>query len=189
MLGWDGGDSGGCGGTGRCAGGRQSSGDGSNRTADSRGRQNDRFRGSSGSGTVDRPRPAINKSRCWEESEERHDGVSPVLLAQCQWASKTAEGDPQGVDSGDGGGREEAQDGSDRTADSRPVVMLVMLAAFGAGTVGSGRCGGGTGSAADSVRGSVWSGGPRRVRAAGSIGRGCACLAGGGAKLCILKES
>ena len=75
----------------RCAGGRQSSGDGSNRTADSRGRQNDRFRGSSGSGTVDRPRPAINKSRCREESEERHDGVSPVLLAQCQWASRTGE--------------------------------------------------------------------------------------------------
>ena len=51
------------------------------------------------------------KSRWSEESEERHDGVSPVLLAQCQWASKTAEGNPQGADTGDGGGREEAQDG------------------------------------------------------------------------------
>ena len=52
-----------------------------------------------------------SKGRCGEESEKRHDGVSPVLLAQCQWASKTAEGNPQGADTGDGGGREEAQDG------------------------------------------------------------------------------
>ena len=55
--------------------------------------------------------------------------------------------------------------GSDRTADSRPMVMLVMLAAFGAGTVGSGRCGVDTGSAEDGVRGSVSSLRLRGVRA------------------------
>ena len=43
--------------------------------------------------------------------------------------------------------------------------MLVMLAAFGAGTVGSGRCGVDTGSAEDGVRGSVSSLRLRGVRA------------------------
>ena len=43
-----------------------------------------------------------SKSRCGVESEKRHDGVSPVLLAQYQWASKTAEENPQGAGTGDG---------------------------------------------------------------------------------------
>ena len=48
-----------------------------------------------------------SKSRCREESEKRHDGVSADLLAHYKWASKTAEENPQGADTGDGGGREE----------------------------------------------------------------------------------
>ena len=48
-----------------------------------------------------------SKSRCGVESEKRHDGISSVLLAHCQWASKTAEENPQGADTGDGGGRGE----------------------------------------------------------------------------------
>ena len=48
-----------------------------------------------------------SKSRCSEEPEKRNDGVSPDLLAHYQWASKTAEENPQGADTGDGGGREE----------------------------------------------------------------------------------
>ena len=48
-----------------------------------------------------------SKSRCSAESEERHGGVSADLLAHYQWASKTAEENPQGADTGDGGGREE----------------------------------------------------------------------------------
>ena len=40
------------------------------------------------------------KSRCREEPEKRHDGVSPVLLAHYQWASKNDDDDDDDDDDG-----------------------------------------------------------------------------------------
>ena len=50
-------------------------------------------------------RDRASKSRYGVESEKRHDGVSADLLAHCKWASKTAEENPQGADTGPLGGR------------------------------------------------------------------------------------